>query len=169
MFLKKETRKDFSNFMKAKKVEIELLKETNKFLENATTLEPLNKWYKRKFWYASPRGLLMDAEIKEVYISIKEDWVSITWYGTDWVLYDDRAFFDKETAEDMCKLVAWTYIDTLKHDRDFYKDMLERTEKAIENAELPPENKTNAELPAKTLSNKKEQKWTTKKSKKKAQ
>ena len=77
MFLKKETRKDFSNFIKAKKVEIELLKETNKFLEKATNLEPLKKWYKRKFYYPSPKGLLLNAEMKQVFITIDEDGVHI--------------------------------------------------------------------------------------------
>jgi len=55
------------------------------------------------------------------------------------VLYDELAFFDKESAQDMAELVAGTYIKDLEHDKEFYKDMLDRTEKAIEYAKLPPE------------------------------
>lgn len=147
MFLRKQTWKDFSWFIKAKKVEIELLKETNKFLEKATNLNPLMKWYKRKFWYASPKGLLLDAEIRQVNIQIDEDWVHIQWYGTDGITYDELAFFDKESAQDMAELVAGTYIKDLEHDKEFYQDMLKRTEQAIAYAKLPPKDKENAMLP----------------------
>jgi len=105
------------------------------------------KWYKRKFWYSSPKWLLMDAEIRQINIQIDQDGVHIQWYGTDGVLYDELAFFDKESAQDMAELVAGTYIKDLEHDKEFYKDMLDRTEKAIEYAKLPPEWKKNAMLP----------------------
>ena len=147
MFLRKQSRKDFSWFIKAAKVETELLRETNKFLKNATNLNPLMKWYKRKFWYASPKWLLMDAEIRQVNIQIDQDGVHIQWYGTDGVTYDELAFFDKESAEDMAQLVAGTYIKDLEHDKEFYQDMLKRTEDAIAYAKLPPEWKQNAMLP----------------------
>lgn len=147
MFLRKQSRKDFSWFIKAAKVEIELLKETNKFLKNATNLNPLMKWYKRKFWYPSPQGLLMEAEIRQINIQIDQDWIHIQWYWTDGVTYDELAFFDKSSAEDMCQLVAWTYIEKLKHDKAFYEDMLKRTDEAIAYAKLPPEDKKNAMLP----------------------
>lgn len=181
MFLRKQSWKDFAWFIKACKVETELLKETNKFLKNATNLNPLMKWYKRKFWYPSPQGLLMDAEIRQINIQIDQDWVHIQWYWTDWVTYDELAFFDKESAQDMCTLVAWTYIDKLKHDKEFYEDMLRRTNEAIEYAKLPPEDKKNAQLPSsktqnidtniEILSSKPKNTWTKQKkqSKKKAQ
>lgn len=148
MFLRKQSRKDFSQFIKAAKVETELLKETNKFLKNATNLNPLMKWYKRKFWYVSPKWLLLDAEMRQVNIQIDQDWIHIQWYWTDWVTYDELAFFDKDEARDMAQLVAGTYIKDLEHDKAFYEDMLKRTDDAIAYAKLPPEDKKNAQLPA---------------------
>lgn len=146
MFLRKTSWKDFTGFIKAAKVEIELLKETNKFLDKATNLNPLMKWYKRKFWYPSPQGLLMEAEIRQINIQIDQDWVHIQWYWTDGVTYDELAFFDKESAQDMAELVAWTYVEKLKKDKEFYEDMLRRTDEAIAYAKLPPEDKANAQL-----------------------
>lgn len=176
MFLKKETRKDFSNFIKAKKVEIELLKETNKFLENATNLDPLKKWYKKKFYYPSPKGLLLNAEMKQVFICIDEDWVHIQGVGNDGITYNELSFFDEQSARDMCEVVAGTYIKDLEHDAEFYKDMLKRTEEAIAYAKLPePEKqkqmekeskKLQKEMLKKSLSSKTKNTWTKKKSKK---
>lgn len=176
MFLKKETRKDFSNFIKAKKVEIELLKETNKFLENATNLEPLKKWYKRKFYYPSPKGLLLNAEMKQVFITIDEDGVHIQGVGNDGIIYNELSFFDEQSARDMCEVIAGTYIKDLEHDAEFYKDMLNRTEEAIAYAKLPePEKqkqmeeenkKLQKEMLKNSLSSKTKTTWTKKKSKK---
>jgi len=89
----------------------------------------------------------MDAEIRQVNIQIDQDGVHIQWYGTDGVTYDELAFFDKESAEDMAQLVAGTYIKDLEHDKEFYQDMLKRTEDAIAYAKLPPKDKENAMLP----------------------
>lgn len=173
MRLLKETRKDFTNFMKAKKVEIELLRETNKFLKNATNLQPLNKWYKRKFYYPSPKGLLLNAEMEQVFISIDKEWVHIQWIGNDWIVYNELSFFDEQSAKDMCEVVAWTYIKDLEHDAEFYRDMLKRTEDAINWAKLPPEkkqeelDKENKKLQDQmVLSTKTKKQWTKKKSKK---
>lgn len=141
MRLLKQSRKDFSNFVKAWKVELQLLKETNKFLEKATNLEPLKKWYKRKFWFSSPTWMLMEAEIRQINIQIDEDWINIQWYWTDWKLYDEFSFMDEETARDVAKMVAGTYIDKLKSDKAFYEDMVKRTDEAIKYAQLPPEKR----------------------------
>lgn len=151
MFLRKQSWKDFSGFIKAKKVELELLKETNKFLKNATNLNPLMKWYKKKFWFASPKWLLIEAEIRQVNIQIDQDGVHIQGIWTDGVTYDEYAFFDKESALDIAQLVAWTYIKQLEEDKKFYEGMLKKTDEAIAYAKLPPENKTNATLPLDTI------------------
>lgn len=148
MFLKKQSWKDFSHFIKATKVETELLKETNKFLKNATNLNPLMKWYKKKYWTVTPRWLLIEAEIRQINIQIDWDWVHISWIGTDWVTYDEYAFFDYDSAKDMAELVAGTYIKTLEKDRDFYQEMIDKTNAAIEYAKRPPEDKKNAVLPS---------------------
>lgn len=105
------------------------------------------KWYKRKFWYVSPKWLLLDAEMRQVNIQIDQDWIHIQWIWTDWVTYNELAFFDKESAQDMAQLVAWTYIKDLEHDKAFYEDMIKRTDEAIKYAKLPPEDKKNAVLP----------------------
>lgn len=105
------------------------------------------KWYKRKFWYVSPKWLLLDAEMRQVNIQIDWDGVHIQWIWTDWVTYDELTFFDKESAKDMAQLVAGTYIKDLEHDLDFYNDMVARTKEAIAYAKLPPEDKKNAMLP----------------------
>jgi hypothetical protein len=47
----------------------------------------------------------------------------------------------------MAQLVAGTYIKDLEHDKEFYADMVKRTEEAIAYAKLPPEDKKNAILP----------------------
>jgi len=47
----------------------------------------------------------------------------------------------------MAQLVAGTYIKDLEHDKEFYADMVKRTEEAIAYAKLPPEDKKNAVLP----------------------
>jgi len=105
------------------------------------------KWYKRKFWYVSPKWLLLDAEMRQVNIQIDQDWIHIQWIWTDWVTYDELAFFDKDEAEDMAQLVAGTYIKDLEHDLNFYNDMVARTKEAIAYAKLPPKDKKNAILP----------------------
>ena len=160
MFLKKQSWKDFSHFIKATKVETELLKETNKFLKNATNLNPLMKWYKKKFWTVSPKWLLIEAEIRQVNIQIDADGIHIQWMWTDGITYDEYAFFDYDSAKDMAQLVAWTYIETLKNDRDFYQDMIDKTNAAIEYAKLPPEWKKNAMLPDSDTMNPDPIKWT---------
>lgn len=148
MFLRKQSWKDFSWFVKATKVETELLKETNKFLKNATNLNPLMKWYKRKFWTVSPKWLLIEAEIRQINIQIDWDWIHIQGLGTDGVTYDELAFFDYDSAKDMAQLVAGTYIKSLEEDRKFYEDMLNKIDSAIDYAKLPPEDKKNAVLPS---------------------
>jgi len=105
------------------------------------------KWYKRKFWYVSPKWLLLDAEMRQVNIQIDWDGIHIQGIWTDWVTYDELAFFDKDEAEDMAQLVAGTYIKDLEHDLDFYNDMVARTKEAIAYAKLPPKDKKNAILP----------------------
>ena len=105
------------------------------------------KWYKRKFWYVSPKWLLLDAEMRQVNIQIDQDGIHIQWIGSDWVTYDELAFFDEAEARDMAQLVAGTYIKDLEHDLDFYNDMVARTKEAIAYAKLPPEDKKNAVLP----------------------
>ena len=105
------------------------------------------KWYKRKFWYVSPKWLLLDAEMRQVNIQIDQDGIHIQWIGSDWVTYDELAFFDEDEARDMAQLVAGTYIKDLEHDKEFYADMVKRTEEAIAYAKLPPEDKKNAILP----------------------
>lgn len=177
MFLKKQSWKDFSHFIKATKVETELLKETNKFLKNATNLNPLMKWYKKKFWTVSPKWLLIEAEIRQINIQIDADGIHIQWMWTDGITYDEYAFFDYDSAKDMAQLVAWTYIETLKNDKQFYQEMLDKTDAAIEYAKLPPEWKKNAMLPESdtmtqwSLSSNNKKQWTTQKktSKRKAQ
>ena len=146
--LKKTIMERFSWFVKATKVETELLKETNKFLKNATNLNPLMKWYKKKFWTVSPKWLLIEAEIRQINIQIDWDWIHIQGLGTDGVTYDELAFFDYDSAKDMAQLVAGTYIKSLEEDKKFYQDMLNKTRcLAIDYAKLPPEDKKNAVLP----------------------
>lgn len=141
MFLKKNSRKDFTGFVKAMQVETRLLKEMNKFLEKATNLDPLKKWYGKKFWLSSPTGLLIEAEISQINIQIDKDWVHIQWYGTDGNTYNDFAFFDKDEAKDVAEMVAGTYIEKLKKDKEFYKGMIQKTEDAIAYAKLPDEER----------------------------
>lgn len=105
------------------------------------------KWYKRKFWYVSPKWLLLDAEMRQVNIQIDWDGIHIQWIWTDGVTYDELAFFDEDEARDMAQLVAGTYIKDLEHDLDFYNDMVARTKEAIAYAKMPPEDKKNAILP----------------------
>lgn len=147
MYFRKQTWKDFGNFIRATRVEAELLHETNELLRHAKNVNPLMKWYKRKFWTVSPQGLLIESEIRQINIQIDQDWVHIQWYGTDWNVYDDLAFFDETSARDMAQLVAGTYIEKLKEDKKFYQEMLDKTEAAIQYAKLPPEWKKNAMLP----------------------
>ena len=47
----------------------------------------------------------------------------------------------------MAELVAGTYIKTLEKDRDFYQEMIDKTNAAIEYAKRPPEDKENVTLP----------------------
>jgi len=75
--IKKENRKDFSSFIKAKKAELALLKETNKFLKNATELKPLNEWYQRKFYSVRPNGIVEENYIKRITIVIDDKWIRI--------------------------------------------------------------------------------------------
>lgn len=147
MFLRKQSWKDFGNFIKATKVETALLKETNKFLKKATNLNPLMKWYKKKFWTVSPKWLLIEAEIKQINIQIDGDGIHIQGMWSDGVTYDEFAFFDYESAKDMAQLVAGTYAEQLKSEIDFYQDMIEKSKAALEYAKLPPEWKKNAMLP----------------------
>lgn len=105
------------------------------------------KWYKKKFWTVTPRWLLVEAEIRQINIQIDWDWIHISWVWTDWVTYDEYAFFDYDSAKDMAELVAGTYIKTLEKDRDFYQEMIDKTNAAIEYAKIPPEDKENAQLP----------------------
>ena len=135
------------------------------------------KWYKKKFWTVSPKWLLIEAEIRQINIQIDADGIHIQWMWTDGITYDEYAFFDYDSAKDMAQLVAWTYIETLKNDKQFYQEMLDKTDAAIEYAKLPPEWKKNAMLPESdtmtqwSLSSNNKKQWTTQKkiSKRKAQ
>lgn len=134
------------------------------------------KWYKKKYWTVTPRWLLIEAEIRQINIQIDWDWVHISWIGTDGVTYDEYAFFDYDSAKDMAELVAGTYIKTLEKDRDFYQEMIDKTNAAIEYAKRPPEDKENVTLPDSdftkwSLNSNEQEQWTKqrKQSKKKAQ
>ena len=111
-----------------------LTKEINKLLEKAKDIAPLKFWIGKEFFNPSPRWELLKVKITEVVISIKEDDIKVEALWDNGMWYNNPAFYSEEEAKNICKDIAWMYIESLKQDKEYYEKALERCNEAIKYA-----------------------------------
>lgn len=118
-------------------MEVELLKETNKLIENAKNIEPLQKWVGKKYWYVRPNGIVEECTVAAVHLFIRNKKVDITVEGERGEYYNNSSFLSEADAKDLAKRVAGTYIHQLEAEEAYLETELQKVKAAKLTAILP--------------------------------
>lgn len=124
-------------FRDAKRTQKELLKETAKIMEAAKNIDGLKQWIGREYWYIRPNGVVEKCKIARVNIDISDKDVQVVGIGERGEYYNELAFMDEESARDLGRQVAGTYIKNLEAERDYLQRELELVYEAMLNANIP--------------------------------
>ena len=127
----------FKAYTKAKRMELELLKETNKLIEKAKNIDPLQKWIGKKYWYVRPNGITEECTVAAVHLIIKKDKVDISIQGERWEFYNNSSFISEADAKDLARRVAGTYIRQLEAEETYLETELQKIKAAKLTAILP--------------------------------
>ena len=128
---------ELKDFRKAKRVESELLRETARIMEAAKTIDGLKEWIGREYWYIRPNGVVEKCKIARVNIDISDKDVQVVGIGERGEYYNELAFMDEDSARDLGRQVAGTYIKNLEAERDYLQRELELVYDAMLNANVP--------------------------------